>query len=127
MKPFLVVLGIALMMSAACGDDDVGGAEDSDQEPEGTGQAEQPQDGRRQGGELTLGAPTPASLDPHSPLFGFADVPVNRMLYRGLYSLDLQNRAVSEANGIAAGPAEVSEDGTTVTVTLKEQRKDNHE
>jgi oligopeptide transport system substrate-binding protein len=114
-KTLVACLILALTLVAACGEDDA-----ADQDAKSSETEQQPADGRRQGGELRLAAPIPESLDPHAQIFPVADLPVSRMLYRGLYSLDKENNVVSEANGIASGPPEVSEDGTTVTVRLNE-------
>jgi oligopeptide transport system substrate-binding protein len=115
-KRALFGTAILVILAAACGDD----ADDSSATEESSPQAEQPEDGRRQGGELRLSAPIPESLDPHVQVNTIADLPVNRMLYRGLYSLDTDNNVVSEANGIATGPPEFSGDGRTVTVRIND-------
>jgi oligopeptide transport system substrate-binding protein len=112
-KTLFAGLILVLALAGGCGDDDA-----ADEDTESSEAEQQPSDGRRQGGELRLAAPIPESLDPHAQIFPVADLPVSRMLYRGLYSLDKENNVVREANGIASGPPEVSEDGTTVTVRL---------
>ena len=113
---YLVVFAVLAGVIWSCGDE----SDDESDEPTEESSVEQVDDGRRPGGELRLSAPLPESLDPHAQVFPVADLPVSRMLYRGLYSLDKQNNVVSEANGIAAGPPGVSEEGTTVTVRLNE-------
>lgn len=113
---YLVVFAVLAGVIWSCGDE----SDDESDEPTEESSVEQVDDGRRPGGELRLSAPLPESLDPHAQVFPVADLPVSRMLYRGLYSLDKENNVVSDANGIAAGPPEVSEDGTIVTVRMKE-------
>jgi oligopeptide transport system substrate-binding protein len=107
----LVAIG-ALFVLAACGDDegDGGGGEES---PGG----ESPGGGERiQGGTLRIQQIEPQSLDPHFSSFA-QDISVQRMLWRGLYSLDAENNPVP---AYADGDPEISTDGKTFTVSLKE-------
>jgi oligopeptide transport system substrate-binding protein len=107
----MVAIG-ALIAFAACGDDDEGdGAEET---PGGDGS---PAAGERiQGGSLRIQQVEPQSLDPHFSSFA-QDISVQRMLWRGLYSLDTDNNPVP---AYADGDPEVSADGTVFTVSLKE-------
>ena len=108
----LVAIG-ALVAFAACGGDDEG---------DGGGTAtpggeESPAAGERiQGGTLRIQQIEPLSLDPHFSSFA-QDIHVERLLWRGLYSLNIDNEPVPS---MAEGDPEVSADGLTVTVTLKE-------
>ena len=102
----------ALVAFAACGDDDEGGG----------GAEETPGDGspaageRIQGGEMTVHHIEPQSLDPHFSSFA-QDISFDRMIWRGLYSLDTNNEPQP---AMAEGDPEISEDGKTFTVTLKD-------
>jgi oligopeptide transport system substrate-binding protein len=99
---------IALAAFSACGDDD----DDDDGGDDGgttTGK-------RIDGGEMTVQHIEPASLDPHFSSFG-QDISIERMLWRGLYSLNTENEPVP---AMADGDPVISEDGKTFTVTLKE-------
>ena len=58
----------------------------------------------------------PQKLDPHFSSFA-QDISVQRMVWRGLYSLDTDNEPLP---AMADGDPEISADGTTVTVTLKD-------
>ncbi len=103
---------VALAAFAACNDDD------DDGDGDGDGGSETPSAGagkRIEGGEMTVQHIEPASLDPHFSSFG-QDISIDRMLWRGLYSLNLENEPVP---AMAEGDPVVSEDGLTVTVTLK--------
>jgi oligopeptide transport system substrate-binding protein len=103
----LVILALAL---AACNDDDDDGGGDDDG-------GETPTAGKRiDGGTMTVQHIEPASLDPHFSSFG-QDISIERMLWRGLYSLDTENKPVP---AMADGDPEISEDGKTFTVKLKE-------
>jgi oligopeptide transport system substrate-binding protein len=117
--PWLTALLAALFVLAAC--DDSGSDGDDDTSP--TAESGTPdtvattEDGRRPGGELTIASVEFGTLDPHSGVT-VEDVTLQRMLYRGLYSLDADNQVIWEANGIASGPPSVSEDGRVYTVEL---------
>ena len=105
----------ALAAFGACGDDD----DDEGDDGGGTPAATTPggADGERiQGGSLTVQHIEPDSLDPHFSSFA-QDISIQRMLWRGLYSLDINNLPVPS---MADGDPVVSADGKTVTVKLKE-------
>ena len=114
---FLLLTAVAmtaLVAFAACGDDDDEG--DDGGSPTATGEETPAGDGRQQGGELTIQGNEFQKLDPHFSSFA-SDISLHRMLWRGLYSLDTDNVPVP---AMAASDPEVSADGTTVTVTLKD-------
>src|SRR3990172_10422406 len=96
---------IAVVAFAACKDDRGGGKPP----PPAAGE-------RREGGELTVQSYEFASLDPHFSSFA-QDISLQRMLWRGLFSLDKDN--VPQPSMAAAAP-EVSSDGKNYTVTLRE-------
>ena len=99
---------IAVVAFAACKDD------------KGAGKTPTPGAGeRRQGGELTVQSVEFASLDPHFSSFA-QDISLQRMLWRGLFSLDKEN---VPQPAMAAAQPEVSGDGKTYTVTLREGLK----
>jgi len=103
----------ALAAFAACGDDEGG-------EGTKTPTATTPATGERiQGGELTVQSNEFASLDPHFSSFA-QDISLERMLWRGLYSLDIEN---VPQPAMADGAPTVSSDGKTVTVKLKDGLK----
>jgi hypothetical protein len=107
----------ALLVVAACGDDD--DADDAaDTETEAT-EAEEAAEGRRQGGELELEVGLLDHLEPHT-----AGLPteyiIPQMAWRGLYSLTADNRLTDEQNQIADALPDVSGDGKTLTVRLRE-------
>jgi ABC-type oligopeptide transport system substrate-binding subunit len=88
---------------AACdGDDDGGGGGVSGD--------------RIEGGELTLATVEGDALDPHFSSFA-SDISLQRMLWRGLYTLDASNEPQPQ---MAADLPEISEDGTVYTITLRE-------
>jgi oligopeptide transport system substrate-binding protein len=104
----------ALLAFSACGDDDEGGGGDGDTPGATTAAAG---DGERiAGGDLIIQGNEFQSLDPHFSSFA-QDISLHRMLWRGLYSLDTDNNPVP---AMAESDPEVSADGTTVTVTLRE-------
>lgn len=101
---------VALAAFSACSDDDDDGGGDD-------GGTETPVAGKRiDGGEMTVQHIEPASLDPHFSSFG-QDISVQRMLWRGLYSLNTENEPVPS---MADGDPTISEDGKTFIVKLKE-------
>lgn len=111
---------VALSAFAACGDDD----DDDDTETpaasasEGAG-SETPggtEDGRIQGGDMIVQTNEPDRLDPHYSSFA-QDISFDRMVWRGLYWLDGEFNVTPM---MAASEPEVSADGKTVTVTLRE-------
>jgi len=73
-----------------------------------TGEAEE-------GGEITVQALQPQSFDPHYSGFS-QDISIERMVWRGLYRLDKDNKLVPE---MAASDPEVSSDSLTYTVKLQ--------
>ena len=98
---------VALAAFSACGDDDDDGGDG------GGG----PTTGKRiDGGTLTVQHLEPESLDPHFSSFA-EQISVERMLWRGLYGLNLENEPVPS---MADGEPTISEDGKTFTVKLKE-------
>lgn len=100
----LVVFAISLLV-AACGDDDDDGGGDAT-----------PSGGTpKRGGEITIVYPEPESFDPHYSAFA-QDIGVQRMVWRGLYKLNLENQAEPE---LASALPEISSDGKTYTVKLK--------
>ncbi len=108
----LVAIG-ALVAFAACGDDDDGGGEES---PGAT----QPGAGERiQGGTLSVQTIDAQSLDPHFSNFA-QDISIERMLWRGLYTLDKDNKPQP---AMAADDPDVSADGLTYTITLRDDLK----
>jgi oligopeptide transport system substrate-binding protein len=69
----------------------------------------------QKGGSITVHNLQPQSFDPHYS--GFAqDISVERLLWRGLYRLDKDNKLQPE---MAASQPEISEDGLTYTVKLQ--------
>jgi oligopeptide transport system substrate-binding protein len=104
----LVAIG-AILAFAACGSDDEGGGEKS------TGGAGE----RIQGGTLTLQNLEPQSTDPHFSNF-VQDISLERMLWRGLYTLDKDNKPQPS---MADGDPTISSDGLTYTVKMKEGLK----
>ncbi len=101
----LIALGVvgllAALALAACGGDG-----------DGDGDGEEPQEG----GELTVATIEGDALDPHFSSFA-NDISLERMLWRGLYTLDASNEPQPS---MADAPPEISEDGKTYTVTLRE-------
>lgn len=107
----LFLTGLLLIAAvAACGDDDGGTAGD-----ETAAGADQ----RIDGGELTVQSYEFTSLDPHFSGF-FEDISLERMLWRGLYTLDGDN--VPQPAMASATPV-VSDDGLTYTVKLRDGLK----
>lgn len=104
----LAVLAISLLM-VACGDDD----DDDDGGADAT--ATQAGDTPKRGGEITMVYPEPDSFDPHYSAFA-QDIGVQRMVWRGLYRLNKDNKAEPE---LAASMPTISSDGKTYTVKLK--------
>jgi len=103
---WVALLALAAMLAlAACEDEEEGGA---------------PGGGERiQGGTLTVATLEGDALDPHFSSFA-SDISLERMLWRGLYTLDKENVPQPV---LAAGPPEISEDGKTYTVKLREGLK----
>jgi oligopeptide transport system substrate-binding protein len=71
------------------------------------------------GGELTVQSFEPGSLDPHFGSFA-QEISLYRMLWRGLYELDANNEP---RPAMASGDAEISEDGLTYSVPLRDGLK----
>jgi len=109
--PALVTL-LAVGALVACRGDDDGTGGDQAPTPAGAGE-------RIQGGELTVQNFEPASLDPHFSAF-FQDISLERMLWRGLYTLDIDN---VPQPAMAKSAPEVSADGLTYTVSLRDGLK----
>jgi oligopeptide transport system substrate-binding protein len=96
---------IAVLAFAAC----------EEEEEEGVG--ETPTAGERiQGGDLTVATTEPDALDPHYSSFS-QDISLARMLWRGLYTLDVNN---VPQPAMAAAQPEITEEGTVYTIELKE-------
>ncbi|MDP2948839.1 MAG: ABC transporter substrate-binding protein, partial [Chloroflexota bacterium] len=70
---------------------------------------------RIQGGTLTVASFEFASLDPHFSSFA-QDISLHRMLWRGLYALDKDNKPQPS---MAAELPQISADGTTYTIKLR--------
>lgn len=107
----LAILAIALLM-VACGDDDddsgnSGGADAT--ATQGSGGA------AKKGGSITIVYPEPESFDPHYSSFA-QDIGVQRMVFRGLYTLDKDLKPQPE---MAASMPAISADGKTYTVKVK--------
>ena len=107
----LTVLAISLLM-VACGDDD---DEGTDEPGTGTNATTAPGGTPKKGGEITIVYPEPESFDPHYSAFA-QDIGVQRMVFRGLYSLNAESKAEPE---LAASMPTVSSDGKTYTVKMK--------
>jgi oligopeptide transport system substrate-binding protein len=125
---FGVFVLAAGLVAVGCGDDDDDDDDadvtEEETEEEAADEEEPEEDGaaadeRQQGGEVVLHSLEPEEFDPHASSFA-QDISFERMVWRGLYSLDAENNVVADANGIAAGEPEISEDGMTFTVTLNE-------
>lgn len=99
----LALLAVAAV-AVACGDDD-----DEGGPGEPSGEA-------RQGGEITVQYFEFQSFDPHFSSFA-QDIGHQTFVFRGLYKLDENNQPVPE---MAADLPEISEDGKTYTIKLKE-------
>jgi len=76
-----------------------------------TGSTSAPQ----QGGSITVQALQPQSFDPHFSAFA-QDISIDRMVWRGLYRLDKNNKPQPE---MAASQPQVSSDSLTYTVKLQ--------
>jgi oligopeptide transport system substrate-binding protein len=107
----LAVIAMSLLM-VACGDDDDEGTE----EPGGGSTATTASGGTpKRGGEITIVYPEPESFDPHYSAFA-QDIGVQRMVFRGLFKLNKDNKAEPE---LAASLPAISSDGKTYTVKMK--------
>src|SRR3989304_4876131 len=108
--PLAVAVVAAFAAFAACGDEEGDGGPPADQSPA-------PPSGERiQGGALRVHGIEPQSLDPHFSSFA-QDISFERMVWRGLYSLGTDN---VPQPAMADGEPEISADGKTLTVNLKE-------
>ena len=106
---------VALAAFAACGDDDDdddGGSPTA--APTGGEETETPP--AATGGDITIQATEPESLDPHFSDFSL-DITIQQMVFRGLYDLLPGGELVP---AYADGDAVVSDDGLTVTVPIKD-------
>lgn len=104
------VLVIAMMVVAACEDEEGGG----DETPSGSPAAEQ---------VLRVQSLEPQFLDPQRSNFE-QDIMIQRMLFRGLYTLVATDDGGVEAQpAMAAGDPEVSDDGLTFTIDLNPDNK----
>jgi len=108
MLGLLAVFMLSLLL-VACGDDD------DDAGDGGTATATTQGGTPKRGGEITIGYPEPESFDPHYSAFA-QDIGVQRMVWRGLYRLNKDNKAEPE---MAASMPAISSDGKTYTVKLK--------
>jgi oligopeptide transport system substrate-binding protein len=99
----------ALAAFAACGDDekDTGGTATPTEKPAG---------GRIDGGELIAATIEGENLDPHQSSFA-TEISFERMLWRGPYTMDA---ADVPQPAMAEELPEISADGLTYTITLKE-------
>ncbi len=116
-KHWRLVLSTAVALTVmagfiACGDDDNGGGSTSGATTAGGSPSG---DQRKQGGTLTVQSNEFQSLDPHYSNFA-QDISMDRMLWRGLYTLDKDN---TPQPAMAASKPTVSADGKTYTVKLK--------
>jgi ABC-type oligopeptide transport system substrate-binding subunit len=106
----VIALFAVLAVAVACGDDDSTGTT-----PGATGSAAATAGTANKGGEITIQYIEPESFDPHWSQFA-QDIGVQRMVWRGLYRLDKDNKAQPE---MASAMPQVSTDGKTYTVKLK--------
>ncbi len=110
--PFLVgaLSAMVAVTAMAC-------AEEEEAPPAETPAVETPAVAERiPGGSLTVHTIEPDRLDPHYSSFA-QDISLQRMLWRGLYSLDRDN---VPQPAMADGPPDISADGKTITVKLKD-------
>jgi oligopeptide transport system substrate-binding protein len=105
------VAALAAVFAAACGDDD----DDNGGNNGGNATATQAGATAKKGGQITIVYPEPESFDPHYSSFA-QDIGVQRMVFRGLYRIGLDNKPSPE---LAAGMPTISQDGKTYTVKLK--------
>ena len=103
----LMLLTAVLALTVAC----VGAQGDNATPTGGPGVAE-----RIDGGDMVVQGNEPDSLDPHWSAFQ-PDISLERMLWRGLYSLD-ENQEVQPS--MAAAMPVISADGTTYTIALRD-------
>ena len=113
---FAGMVSAVMVLAMACGGDD---DDEGDETPEATAGATEPSgtgDERQDGGEITVHAQDLESFDPHFSSFA-QDISVFRMLWRGLYTMDVDN--VPQPSMASAAP-EVSADGLTYTIALRD-------
>ncbi len=110
----LAILPVTVLIAlAACGDDDNGGT--ATKTPAGTAAT----DTRIKGGTLTVQNLEFQSFDPHFSNF-VQDISHQRMVWRGLYTLDKDNKPQP---AMADGEPTIAADGKTYTVKVKEGLK----
>ena len=110
----LGVLALAAFLAiAAFGDDD--NASTTPTGTAGTPAASGATDNRQQGGVLKVQGLNFQSLDPHYSNF-VQDISIDRFLWRGLYSMDIDNKPQP---AMAASAPTISADGKTYTIKLK--------
>lgn len=100
---------IAVVAFAACENDEGGGKTPSAGETPAAGE-------RIEGGDLIAQGIEFDSIDPHYSAFA-QDISIQRMMWRGLYRLDPENVPAPE---MAAADPEISADGKTYTITIRE-------
>ena len=110
----LFAIAGVMLVAVACGDDD-----DDSNGGTGTGTQTGGSGEPQQGGSLRVQYVDVQSWDPHFSSFA-QDIGHHGFVWRGLYKLNLENEPVPE---MAAGEPEVSDDGLTYTVTLKDGLK----
>lgn len=115
---YLLITLIALLALgvAACGDDDDEGDGNGETPAPNGDETPEPTEEPATGGELTIQATEPESLDPHFADFNM-DITIIQMTNRGLYDL-LPGGELNPA--YAADFPEPSEDGLTWTIPIKE-------
>lgn len=111
-----ILAALALTFAAACGDDD----NTSSTPTSASGSSTATTSGTaHKGGEITMQYVEPESFDPHWSQFA-QDIGVERMVWRGLYKLDKDNKPVPE---MAAEMPRISDDGKTYTIKVKPNLK----
>lgn len=108
------LVAVALLAFAACNDEESGGGGTPSE-----GETPAPSGERIQGGDMVVQGNEFDSLDPHFSAFA-QDISLHRMIWRGLYTMDKDN--VPQPT-MAAELPEISEDGTTYTIKLRDGLK----
>jgi len=109
--PFLIAaIALVAVLAVSCGEEE---------EEEGPTATTAPTGERIEGGSLTVATLEVDSLDPHYSSFS-QDISLARMLWRSLYTLDYDN---VPQPAMAAELPEISEDGKTYTVKLRDGLK----
>lgn len=117
MRKNLLVIAVGLLaLMLSIGVASCGGGDEEEEEDGGPTATTAPSGERIDGGALTVATVEVDSLDPHYSSFS-QDISLARMIWRGLYALDIDNVPVP---AMAAADPEVSGDGKTYTVTLKD-------